>query len=708
MRRSIPATLSLLILASCGGGGETVAPPPPPPPPAPVASVALSASGATLVPQQATQLTATPKDAAGNPLSGRAVTWSSSASTIASVNAGLVTAAAVGSATITATSEGRSAQATITVQDGGLASAGGGTINAAGGAVSLTLPAQAVSGPLALTVAPAANPPAGVIAGTAFEFGPSGTQFAQPVTLKIQYDAAQVPPGADPTLFRIHLLNGSTWEAVPGSTVDVATRTVTATITHFSAYAVAQAPVPVTSLELSPLGDFSLAVGSTYSLSATPKDAAGHTLSNAVTWSSSATTIASVNAGVVTGIAPGSSVISASSGGVSAQVVVTVTAAVQFALSQVSPGYHTCGLTPAGEAWCWGRNQDGEIGDGTNTQRRRPVRVTGGHVFTQIAVGLYHTCALKANGSVWCWGNNAEGELGDGTFASRNTPAQVPGITLVDISAGSLHSCGRTVAGAAWCWGDNRYGMLGDGTLMTRNRPVAVVSAVGVLTFVQISAGQDRTCGVALSGDPWCWGGNGGGINSAFPDDVRGILGVGNLVTPITQPFTIAGAIVTSSWQFAEVSAGYRYSCARTPANVIRCWGANTYTSTKGGQLGNGSLTVAFEPELIAAGGETFSSIHTGFTSACALSTAGEAWCWGVNYGGEAGDGGPTDFPNSQHHPTPIRVVGGHRFASLDIGKLNACGIKANGETWCWGYNLYGEIGDGTNVNRSSPTLVSP
>ncbi len=402
----------------------------------------------------------------------------------------------------------------------------------------------------------------------------------------------------------------------------------------------------------------------------------------------------------MTGLAAGSSTITASSGGVSAQVVVTVIAAQSFVLTQVNAGPHTCGLTVAGAAWCWGRNLDGEIGDGTTVQRARPVPVAGGQVFSQIVVGLQHTCARTGAGAVWCWGRNVEGQLGDGSFLMRNQPVQVQvPFPLAEITAGSLHTCGRATSGQVWCWGDNRFGQLGDGSLSVRNQATPVL---GGLIFVQISAGQDRTCGVIAAGQAWCWGSNGGTINPLFTDAV-GILGVGSTASPITQPMQVVGNI-----QWAEVSAGYRFACGRTPASVVRCWGANTYVPGRGGQVGDGSLAPRIQPVLIATGAQTFTRVGAGFFSACALDTVGEAWCWGTNFAGEVGDGGLADFPTSVHHPTPIKIVGGLRFVSLNMAKLNACGLTAAGDTWCWGSNAFGQIGDGTTTSRSSPVRVTP
>ncbi len=195
----IQCALPLLILglAGCGSSSEPSPPPPPPPPPS-VATVVVAPDAPALVPNATVQLTATPTDGAGNALAGRAVTWSSSNGTVATVSSGgLVTGVTAGTATITATSEGKVGSAALTVLDGAVLGPAGGVVTAANGAVVLTVPAGALTQPTTLTVAPIAAPPADprTVPGTAYDIGPNGTQFAQPVTLAIKYDPTKVPAG---------------------------------------------------------------------------------------------------------------------------------------------------------------------------------------------------------------------------------------------------------------------------------------------------------------------------------------------------------------------------------------------------------------------------------------------------------------------------------------------------------------------------------
>ena len=187
---------------------------------------------------------------------------------------------------------------------------------------------------------------------------------------------------------------------------------------------------------------------------------------------------------------------------------VAVTGGLSF--TELSAGHgHTCGITSAGAAWCWGFQLAGELGNGVAGNQPAPVAVTGGLSFVQVSAGYYHTCGVTAAGAAHCWGLNRGGQLGDGTTTDRTTPVAVTGgVNFVAVASGADHTCGVTAAGAAWCWGFNGNGELGDGSTTDRLSPVAVT---GGLSFAAVSGGTAHTCGITTAGAAYCWGYNGEG-----------------------------------------------------------------------------------------------------------------------------------------------------------------------------------------------------
>lgn len=279
---------------------------------------------------------------------------------------------------------------------------------------------------------------------------------------------------------------------------------------------------------------------------------------------------------------------------------------------------HTCAITSGGGVQCWGNNHDGQVGDGTEADRRTPQDVVG--LLTQvtaITAGERHTCALTTSGGVKCWGNNHDGELGDGTRKDKVTPVDVMGLTtgVAAITAGWRHTCALTTAGGVKCWGINHDGQLGDGTENDRPTPSDVLGLTSGVAA--ISARWRHSCALMIAGGVKCWGGN-----------HHGEVGDGTR-TDRNTPVDVVG--LTSGVR--AIASGWRHVCALMTDGGVKCWGGN-----HDGQLGDGTgidrktpvdvVTVRSGVTAIAAGGQ-----HT-----CALAQGGIT-CWGENEDGQLGDG---------------------------------------------------------------------
>ena len=351
---------------------------------------------------------------------------------------------------------------------------------------------------------------------------------------------------------------------------------------------------------------------------------------------------------------------------------------------------HSCALTGSGVK-CWGFNGHSELGDGTTHDHWTPVDVsglTGG--LKAIAVGLRHGCALTSSGAVKCWGYNYYGQLGDGSNIDRSEPVDVSGLSAgATAIAAAFHTCALTDAGAVKCWGLNDVGQLGDGTTIERWTPVAVSGLAGGVTAV--AAGITHSCALTHAGGVKCWG-----------DNHYGQLGDGttrNRLTPVGVSGLNSGA--------TAIAVGSTHSCAITHAGGVKCWGYNA-----GGQLGDGTNVSRRQPVAVSGLSQGVRAIaadsaregEPGAGHTCALTRAGGVKCWGYNYDGQLGDG--TTIPRRR----PVAVSGLSRgVTAISVGGRHSCALTGAGTVKCWGYNGYGQLGDGTpglSVNRLRPVYV--
>jgi alpha-tubulin suppressor-like RCC1 family protein len=176
----------------------------------------------------------------------------------------------------------------------------------------------------------------------------------------------------------------------------------------------------------------------------------------------------------------------------------------KFASISAGP-YASCGITTSNQAYCWGPNSWGWLGDGTTTDSYVPVAVAGGLSFQSVSVGAWFACGLTTDGRAYCWGDNQNGRLGDGTHRARTTPtAVVGGLTFVSLTAALDHACALTANGQAYCWGAPGFGHLGNGG--STNAYPAPTPVAGGLTFRSLDTSEYHTCGVTVDGTGYCWG----------------------------------------------------------------------------------------------------------------------------------------------------------------------------------------------------------
>lgn len=332
-------------------------------------------------------------------------------------------------------------------------------------------------------------------------------------------------------------------------------------------------------------------------------------------------------------------------------------------------------LKPDDTVRAWGQNWAGQLGDGTTAERHTPMQVVGLNSVVALAGGDKQSFALKSDGTVWAWGRVAPSQIN----GDHSTPVQVPGLTdIVALAGADSHSLALKADGTVWAWGGNWNGQLGNGTLDSgTSLPVQVIGLTGVAA---IAAGGDHSLALKSDGTVWAWGSN-----------YQGELGDGTTVGTRSSPVPVSnltGVIALAS--------GFQHSLALKSDGTVWAWG------TEGnGQLGDGQMsgTIRTPGQVSVLTGVM--GIASGYWHSFALKSDGTVWAWGLGDVGQLGDGTTTTT-----RATPAQVSALTGVVALEGGDFHSLAIKSDGTVWAWGSNFYGQLGDGTTVNKSVPIQV--
>ena len=345
---------------------------------------------------------------------------------------------------------------------------------------------------------------------------------------------------------------------------------------------------------------------------------------------------------------------------------------------------NSCSRKSDGSLWCWGDNVAGQIGNGTFVPLEPlPSQVSAlGTSVAQAAVGSKFTCGLEIDRRLWCWGRNDHGQLGQGgVSADQPSPAQVTalGSSVAKVALGVGHGCAVKLNGSLWCWGENADGQLGRGTTTAFEPAPGQVVAVGG-SVADVSLGYSYTCARKTNGSLWCWGRND-----------HGQLGDGTTSgSSLPVQVTALGASV------AEISLGYAHACVRKTNGSLWCWGNNP-----DGEVGDGSQADRDSPVQISVLGTSVATVSLGYMHTCASKTDGSLWCWGSNWAQQLG----SEIPFWAVSPLEVTALGAPA-ETASLGHGHTCALTAGGLLWCWGWNEYGQLGDGTVLESVWPLLV--
>lgn len=365
---------------------------------------------------------------------------------------------------------------------------------------------------------------------------------------------------------------------------------------------------------------------------------------------------------------------------------------------------HTCGIVSTAAVACWGSNTQGQLGfGGPPDPAVQPTWITSNKSFRSVSAGDRHSCAVTSDETrtLYCWGENAFGQV-SGTPNTWLLPTTATSLVRVRVAApGWRSTCVLDEPGYLFCWGFDMGIDLWGG--VSAGNPCVLDASSGRcafqptvvrtdVVFRQLGLAGVHACALEMNGRVECWGAN---WYQQLGDSISSSGSTGTV----------------KSLRFQDLAVGSSFTCAIDNAGQAYCWGLNPYNQLgmKTGNPGQGSCnsTPCSGSPIRVSGGRVFASIFAGGLHACGLAADGIAGCWGSNNQGQLG--GPitlNDCIGGRCTSLPVTPSGNLRFTTLGAGFEHTCGITTRGAAYCWGWNVAGQLGDGTRIDRFSPARV--